>query len=113
MKIYLDFTEYENELFSFIEKAVEKVLNNRENFVPKAVVNHQLPHENIDWFSEQVHKAKSSVYSDLSRGKTPKYLIHKPKGAKHVLFYSEKVLQWIELGCPIDFTNNEKGGCDE
>lgn len=102
-----------DEFQSLIESSVERVLLKRQNEEKTSKVNQKSTLENIVWFSEQIHKEKSTVYSDLSRGKIPKCLIHKPKGAKYVLFYKDRVLQWIELGCPAEFTLNEKGGNDE
>jgi hypothetical protein len=97
------------EIKSMIRDCFKEVL--QEN-IDKKVINPDAKSNLVDinWYCEVNHKAKPSVYSDISNGKIPKCLIHKPKGAKKVLFYKERVLNWIELGCPSEFKYNEKKG---
>jgi len=54
----------------------------------------------LNWFLHVHPKrpARATIYSQISKHQIPSDLIHKPKGNKTLLFYKDKVLQWIENG---------------
>lgn len=85
-----------SELEKLIEQSLERVLQ-------KSARN-QRPSEpetnlgTVQWFSGITHKKKATIYCELSNGKIPRSLCYKPEGAKKVLFFKDKVLQWINNG---------------
>jgi predicted DNA-binding transcriptional regulator AlpA len=93
-----------NELETLIEKSFERVLT-KINTQTQPSSNQQSKFGDIDWFrlNHPRHLTKSTIYCRISNGKIPKSLIFKPEGTKNVLFYKDRVLEWINQGFPKDY----------
>jgi len=103
-----------NDEICFIFKTVISKTDLRDIFkefqieIPKPAQQNE-PQNNygtVKWFAEIKHLAVPSVYSQLSRGEIPKDLYQKPAGTKRVLFFKDKVLNWINAGCPANVGEN-------
>jgi len=88
-----------SELELLIEKSFERVLLRINDIQQPSKPENNLG--DIDWYCQTLHKAKATVYSEISNSRIPRSLIHKPAGQKAVLFYKDKVLDWINNGCLI------------
>lgn len=87
-----------SDLLNEIEKIVKKYFST----VPQPEPQPQSNFINIDDFCRLNPRkpTRATVYTQLSRKLIPDYLVHRVQGKRMVLFYKDRVLQWIEDGQP-------------
>jgi hypothetical protein len=92
-----------SDLMDEIENLFKKYFPNVSPTLPNS--DHKSKFGDLDWFINANPKkpAKATVYSNICTGKIPSSLIHKAEGTKNVLFYKERVLDWINQGFPKDY----------
>lgn len=91
-----------SELEILIEKSFERVLSKVNSNQQTTQPEPQSNFINIDDFCRLNPRkpTRATVYTQLSRKLIPDYLVHRVHGKRMVLFYKDRVLQWIEDGQP-------------
>jgi len=93
----------ESQLNEIIAKSVNlefrRVITEFKTSLPQPQASTSNNYGTVKWFGEVRHLAVPTVYSQLSKGEIPKDLYQKPAGTKRVLFFKDKVLNWINAGC--------------